>query len=225
MNTCLKLSLVVALASVSFSSGIYAKEGDAQKKMGFFITSAGSGKGADLGGLAGADKICQSLAEASGAAGAGKRTWRAYLSTSASGGTAAVNARDRIGRGPWYNAKGVLIAKDVDQLHENNNITKQTALTEKGTIVNGRGDQPNMHDILTGSDSYGRAFPGSQDTTCGNWTKSGEGSAQVGHHDRQGLVDKPHARSWVHAHPSRGCSQEALKSSGGNGFLYCFAAK
>lgn len=214
--------LVVALAAVCISAGVFAETGSAQKKMGFFISSAGSGKGADLGGLAGADKICQSLAET---AGAGKRTWHAYLSTSASGGTPAVNARDRIGRGPWYNAKGVLIAKDVDQLHHDNNLNKQSALTEKGSIVNGRGDQPNMHDILTGSDSYGRAFSGTQDTTCGNWTKSGEGSAQVGHHDREGLVDKPHAHSWVHAHPSRGCSQEALKSSGGNGFLYCFAVK
>ena len=225
MNTRLKLSLVVALASASLSAGIHAEEGGDQKKMGFFVTSAGSGKGADLGGLAGADKICQSLAAA---AGAGKRTWHAYLSTGAQGGTggaAAVNARDRIGRGPWYNAKGVLIAKNVDELQQNNNLTKQTALTEKGAVVNGRGDQPNMHDMLTGSDSYGRAFPGNQDTTCGNWTKSGDGSAQVGHHDRQGLVDKAHAKSWVHAHPSRGCSQEGLKSSGGNGLFYCFAAK
>lgn len=222
MRIRLRLSVLVALASVSFSVGVYAQEGGAQKKLGFFVTSAGSGKGADLGGLAGADKICQSLAAA---VGAGKRTWRAYLSTSASGGTAAVNARDRIGRGPWYNAKGVLIASNVDQLHENNNINKQTALTEKGTVVNGRGDQPNMHDMLTGSDSYGRAFPGNQDTTCGNWTKSGDGSAQVGHHDRQGLDDKAPAKSWNDSHPSRGCSQEGLKSSGGNGLFYCFAAK
>jgi hypothetical protein len=222
MNINFRLSVIVALAAAGFSAGIYAQAGGAQHKMGFFISSTGSGKGADLGGLAGADKLCQSLAAA---VGAGKRTWHAYLSTSAANGAAAVNARDRIGRGPWYNAKGVLIASNVDQLHENNNLNKQTALNEKGAVVNGRGDQPNMHDILTGSDSYGRAFPGSQDTTCGNWTKSGEGSAQVGHHDRQGLVDKAHAKSWNHAHPSRGCSQEALKSSGGNGLVYCFAAK
>jgi len=222
MSINLKLSVLVAAASVSFSAGIHAEQGGTQKTMSFFITSAGSGKGADLGGLAGADRICQSLAEA---AGAGKRTWRAYLSTGASAGAAAVNARDRIGSGPWYNAKGVLIARNVDELHQNNNLTKQTALTEKGAVVNGRGDQPNMHDMLTGSDSYGRAFPGSADTTCGNWTKSGEGSAQVGHHDRQGLVDKAHAKSWGHAHPSRGCSHEALKSSGGNALFYCFAAK
>jgi len=224
MNNSMRLSVVAAfaLASVSLSAGLYAQQGGAQKKMGFFVTSAGSGKGADLGGLAGADKLCQSLAQA---AGAGNRTWRAYLSTSASGGAKAVNARDRIGRGPWYNAKGVLIARNVDELHGNNNLTKQTALTEKGAVVNGRGDKPNMHDILTGSDAQGRAFPGDMDTTCGNWTKSGAGSAQVGHHDRQGLRDDPPSKSWNHSHPSRGCSQDALRSSGGNGLLYCFAAK
>lgn len=222
MNIGMRLSVVaaLALASASLSAGSYAA--GAQKQMGFFVTSAGSGNGADLGGLAGADKLCQSLAQA---AGAGKRTWHAYLSTSTFGGGKAVNARDRIGRGPWYNAKGVLIARNVDQLHENNNITKQTALTEKGAVVNGRGDKPNMHDILTGSDAQGRAFPGNTDTTCGNWTKSGAGSAQVGHHDRQGLRNDPPSKSWNHSHPSRGCSQEALRSSGGNGFLYCFAVK
>ena len=224
MNIKMRLSVLAAfaLASVSWSAGLYAQQGGAQKKMGFFVTSTGSGKGADLGGLAGADKLCQSLAQA---AGAGNRTWRAYLSTSASGGAKAVNARDRIGRGPWYNAKGVLIAHNVDQLHDNGNLTKQTILTEKGGVVNGRGDTPNMHDILTGSDAQGRAFAGGKDTTCGNWTKSGEGSAQVGHSDRQGLREDVAAKSWNHTHPSRGCSQDALRSSGGNGFLYCFAAK
>ena len=224
MNSRMKLSVLAAfaLASVGWSAGVYAQQGGAQKKMGFFVTSAGPGKGADLGGLAGADKLCQSLAQA---AGAGKRTWRAYLSTSASGGAKTVNARDRIGRGPWYNAKGVLIARNLDQLHENNNLTKQTALTEKGAVVNGRGDKPNMHDILTGSDAQGRAFPGDLDTTCGNWTRSGAGSAQVGHHDRQGLREDVAAKSWNHSHPSRGCSQDALRSSGGNGLFYCFAAK
>ena len=211
----------LAVASLSLSAGACAQS-DAQKKMGFFITSTGSGKGADLGGLAGADKHCQSLAQA---AGAGTRTWRAYLSTAATGGAPAVNARDRIGRGPWYNAKGQLIARNVDDLHDSNNVTKQTALTEKGTIVNGRGDQPNMHDILTGSDSHGRAFAGKTDTTCANWTNSGPGSAQVGHHDRQGLTDLPSAKSWNHSHPSRGCSQDAHKSSGGAGLFYCVAAK
>ena len=211
----------LAVASLSLCAGASAQS-DVQKKMGFFVTSTGSGKGADLGGLAGADKHCQSLAQA---AGAGTRTWRAYLSTAATGGAPAVNARDRIGRGPWYNAKGQLIARNVDDLHDSNNVTKQTALTEKGTIVNGRGDQPNMHDILTGSDSHGRAFAGKTDTTCANWTNSGSGSAQVGHHDRQGLTDLPSAKSWNHSHPSRGCSQDALKSSGGAGLFYCVAAK
>ena len=224
MNIRMRLSVLAAfaLASVSWSAGLYAQQGGAQKKMGFFVTSTGSGKGADLGGLAGADKLCQSLAQA---AGAGNRTWHAYLSTSASGGAKAVNARDRIGHGPWYNAKGVLIARNVDELHDNGNLTKQTILTEKGGVVNGRGDTPNMHDILTGSDAQGRAFAGGKDTTCGNWTKSGEGSAQVGHSDRQGLREDVAAKSWNHTHPSRGCSQDALRSSGGNGFFYCFAAK
>jgi hypothetical protein len=224
MKTRSRLSVLAAfvLVSTGLSTALHAEPGAAQKKMGFFITSAGSGDGANLGGLAGADKICQSLAQT---AGAGKRTWHAYLSTSATANAPAVNARDRIGRGPWYNAKGVLIARNVDELHHDNHLNKQTALTEKGEVVNGRGDQPNMHDILTGSDSYGQAFPAGQDTTCGNWTKNGEGSAQVGHHDRIGLVDKAHAHSWNQAHPSRGCSQEALRSSGGNGLLYCFAVK
>ncbi len=222
MNIKMRLSVVaaLALASASLSAGLYAA--DAQKKMGFFVTSTGSGKGADLGGLAGADKLCQSLAQA---AGAGKRTWHAYLSTSAFGGGKAVNARDRIGHGPWYNAKGVLIARNVDNLHENGNLTKQTILTEKGAVLNGRGDKPNMHDILTGSDAQGRAFPGDQDTTCGNWTKSGAGSAQLGHHDRQGIREDVAMKSWNHAHPSIGCSQDALRKTGGDGRLYCFAVK
>ncbi|MBI2320288.1 MAG: hypothetical protein HYU75_25620 [Betaproteobacteria bacterium] len=194
-----------------------------QPNMTFFVTSVGSGKGADLGGLAGADKHCQSLASA---AGAGKRTWHAYLSATASGKVKAVNARDRIGKGPWRNAKGVVVARNVEELHsDKNNINKQTALNEKGGVVNGRGDKPNMHDILTGSEPDGRAFNWSGDTTCGNWTKSGEGSAQVGHHDRQGLRDDPPSKSWNSSHPSRGCSQAALRSSGGAGLLYCFALK
>ncbi len=204
----------VVLLPVSFGPGAWAQ----QSTMSFFITSAGPGKGADLGGLAGADRHCQSLAQA---AGAGNRTWRAYLST---GGAAAVNARDRIGRGPWQNAKGVVIAKDIDELHGGNNLTKQTALNEKGGIVSGRGDAPNRHDILTGSQSDGRAFAGDQDRTCGNWTKSGEGSAIVGHHDRIGLDDSAAAKSWNSSHPSRGCSQDALRGTGGDGLFYCFAA-
>jgi hypothetical protein len=194
-----------------------------QRSMSFFISSTGSGKGADYGGLAGADAHCQNLAKA---AGAGNRTWRAYLSATATGSEKQVNARDRIGRGPWYNAKGELIARDIDDLHVDNRINKQTALNEKGGMVNARGDKPNWHDILTGSDSFGYALAGPADTTCGNWTKSGaEGSAQVGHHDRAGLNDLAPSRSWNNAHPSRGCSTQALASSGGGGLLYCFAAR
>jgi hypothetical protein len=224
MNSTTRSAIVsaFALAAAGLSMESSAQKADAQKKLGFFVTSAGSGKGADLGGLAGADKICQSLAQS---AAAGSRTWRAYLSSSASGGARAVNARDRIGRGPWYNVKGDLIARNVDDLHDNANITKQTALTEKGAVVNGRGDKPNMHDILTGSDSQGRAFPGKSDTTCSNWTGSGDGSAQVGHHDRQGLNNQANMLSWNQSHPSRGCSQDNLRATGGNGLFYCFAAK
>lgn len=190
----------------------------------FFVTSVGSGKGADLGGLEGADRHCQSLAEAAGIRG---KIWRAYLSTQASGGTPAVNARDRIGRGPWQNAKGVVIAKDVADLHSaNNNLNKQTALTEKGEMVKGRGDTPNEHDMLTGSQPDGTAFASTQDMTCGNWTKSGaDGAAMLGHHDRTGLDESPPAKSWNSSHASRGgCSQDALKSTGGAGLFYCFAA-
>ena len=190
--------------------------------MSFFVTSAGSGKGADLGGLSGADQICQKLAAS---VGAGGQTWRAYLSTSANGMAAAVNARDRIGRGPWQNAKGVVIAKDVETLHGANLVNKDTALTEKGDRVNGRGDKPNLHDILTGSQADGRAFSGDKDMTCSNWTSSGTGAAMVGHHDRTGLDQSPPALSWNSSHPSRGCSQEALAATGGGGLLYCFAAK
>jgi hypothetical protein len=190
-----------------------------QSTMGFFITSVGSGKGADFGGLAGADAHCQKLAAA---AGAGNRTWRAYLSTQGAG---AVNARDRIGSGPWMNATGVVVAANVAELHGNNNLNKQTAQTEKGAVVNGRGDTPNMHDILTGSQADGTAFAIADDRTCGNWTKSGEGSAMVGHHDRMGLNTEPPALSWNTSHPSRGCGDDALKATGGAGLLYCFAAK
>ena len=189
--------------------------------MTFFITSAGSGKGADLGGLAGADRLCQSLAAA---AGAGKRTWHAYLSTTASGGSPAVNARDRIGKGPWHNAEGRLIARNVAELHGLNNINRTFALTEKGTKVNGRAETPNTHDILTGSQPDGTAIAGDPNkSTCGNWTKSGEGAAMVGHHDRWGLRDDAASISWNSSHPSRGCSQANLVSSGGAGLLYCFA--
>jgi hypothetical protein len=190
-------------------------------EMSFFVSSTGSGKGGDLGGLSGADQLCQSLAQAVGS----RKTWRAYLSTNASPTTPTVNARDRIGSGPWYNAQGVLIASTVENLHADNKINKQTALTERGVPVNGRGDQPNLHDILTGSQPDGRAYVGDKDTTCGNWTNSGEGAAVVGHHDRLGLSEEPPAKSWNSSHLTRGCSQEALATTGGAGRLYCFALK
>lgn len=182
--------------------------------MSFFVTSVGSGKGADLGGLAGADAHCSSLAEAAGVTG---KTWRAYLSIS------DTDARDRIGKGPWFNAKGVKIADDVASLHSDANaITKQTALDEKGQMVNGRGDTPNRHDVLTGSKPDGTKIA---DQTCGDWTLSGaEGVAMMGHHDRTGLDDSAAAKSWNSSHASRGgCSQEALKGTGGDGLFYCFA--
>jgi hypothetical protein len=189
--------------------------------MSFFVTSANPGKGADFGGLAGADRYCQSLATS---AGAGGRTWRAYLSNSAMDGSPAVDARDRIGKGPWVNAKGVQIASSVDDLHgPGNKLDKQTALTEKGEIISGVGDPVTMHDILTGSTAEGRAISDGKDNTCGNWTKSGEGSAVVGHHDRRGLNDNPPSKSWNASHPTRGCGMDALKSTGGGGLLYCFA--
>jgi hypothetical protein len=192
----------------------------------FFITSTGIGNGANLGGLAGADNYCQTLAQA---AGAGARTWHAYLSTQAADGKPAVNARDRIGKGPWQNSKGVVIAKDVADLHSaSNNLTKLTALTEKGDVNNGRGDTPNRHDILTGSQPDGTAFAVGEDRTCKNWTSSTQGSAMLGHGDRVGLRDDDASKSWNSSHPSRGpdggCSQADLKSTGGDGLLYCFAA-
>jgi len=215
------LALVFASAALlGLVSGAPAQA--QQANMTFFITSAGPGKGADLGGLDGADKHCQALAQA---AGAGSRTWRAYLSTQGQG---AVNARDRIGKGPWQNAKGTVIAKDVAELHGANNLTKQTALSEKGEVINGRTDQPNRHDILTGSQPDGTAFSGGDDRTCGNWTKSGDGAAMLGHHDRMGLKDDEPSKSWNSSHPSRGpgggCAQADLRSTGGDGLLYCFAA-
>lgn len=193
-----------------------------QQPMGFFITSKGKGDGANLGGLAGADAHCQSLAAT---AGAGNRTWHAYLSTQAAEGKPAVNARDRIGSGPWYNAKGALIAQNVADLHgdtvrDRNQINKDNALDEKGNPVNGRGDQPNKHDMLTGSQSDGRAWPVGEDRTCRNWsTSSSDGIAMLGHHDRTGGGNT----SWNQAHPSRGCSQQNLISTGGDGLFYCFA--
>ena len=188
--------------------------------MSFFITSRGTGRGADLGGLAGADAHCRELASA---AGAGSREWRAYLSAAAADGQPAVNARDRIGSGPWYNAKGVQVAANVAELHgATNGLGKTGSLTERGDVVNGRGDTPNQHDILTGSQLDGTAFVGTADKTCSNWTSSATtGSAQVGHHDKQGGGENP--TSWNSAHGSRGCSQQNLIATGGNGYFYCFA--
>ena len=192
--------------------------------MTFFITSVGKGKGADLGGIAGADAHCAALAKA---AGSKETNWKAYLSTVLPKGDAGDNARERIGKGPWHNAKGVMVAKSVADLHSDTvNINKQTGLTEKGDIVGGSGDKPNQHDILTGSDPQGMYSTAGGDTTCGNWTSSGEGSAIVGHHDRSGLKKTSrHMTSWNSSHGSRGCSQEQVKASGGGGLRYCFAAK
>ena len=190
--------------------------------MSFFVTSSNPGKGADLGGLAGADAYCESLAAK---AGAGGRNWRAYLSTRASQSTPAVNARDRIGAGPWQNIKGEVLASNVEELHGSNKLGKLTSLTEKGEVISGRGDAVNLHDILTGSTPEGRALAPGKDSTCGNWTQSGEGSAIVGHHDRTGLDESAAAKSWNSSHATRGCGLEQLKTTGGAGLLYCFAAK
>ena len=217
-----RLHVLTATTSVlllAACAGGMGMGGGGSNNMSFFVTSANPGKGADFGGLAGADQYCQSLASA---AGAGGKTWRAYLSAT---GATPVNARDRIGRGPWYNAKGTMIAANVDELHGTNQLSKATALTEKGEGVMGGGDAVNMHDMLTGSTPDGRAtVGGTADTTCGNWTKSGEGSAMVGHHDRMGTRDDAPAKSWNASHPSRGCSAEDLPKSGGAGYFYCFAA-
>jgi len=198
------------------------------KNMTFFVTSAGPGKGGDLGGLEGADRHCQALAQS---AGAGDRTWRAYLSTQAPklADPNFVNARDRIGPGPWQNAKGVVVAKSVEDLHSpSNNLNKETALDENGKLVNGRTEKPNKHDILTGSRPDGTAYPGAPfpDRTCGNWTKSTQdGAAMTGHHDRVGPLDASWAKSWNSAHPTLGCAQDRLRPTGGDGLFYCFAAK
>ncbi len=190
--------------------------------MSFFVTSANPGKGGDFGGLAGADQYCEKLASD---VGAGGKQWRAYLSTTASGGQPAVNARDRIGAGPWVNAKGVVVAQNLEQLHGENSLNKQTALTERGEIVSGRGDPVNLHDVLTGSTADGKVAIAQGDTTCGNWTQSGAGSAIVGHHDRIGLNDSAPMKSWNASHGTRGCNMEAFKATGGGGLFYCFAAK
>jgi hypothetical protein len=213
----LSLTLVFLLTAVTAQAQGFT----AHKDMSFFITSSGPGNGANLGGLEGADDFCTLLAESVGSE---DKEWSAYLSATAEGDNAAVNARDRIGTGPWHNSLGVLVATSVDELHgEKANLTKEASLSEQGVPVNGRGDTPNMHDILTGSTLDGMLFVGEGDTTCSNWTSSEEGSARVGHHDRQGGGENP--TSWNSAHGSRGCSQSNLQSSGGNGLYYCFAKK
>jgi len=223
MNKTMRLSAFALTATLVL--GISPGASAQQANMTFFVTSAGSGKGGDLSGLAGADLICQQLAQA---VGAGNHTWHVYLSTQAADGQAAVNARDRIGKGPWQNVKGVVIAKDVAELHGDNNIGKQTALTEKGDVVNGRGDTPNRHDALTGSQPDGTAFPAGEDKTCHNWTSSTQGAAMLGHIDRQGLRDDAASHSWNSSHLSRGpdggCSQADQRTTGGDGLFYCFAA-
>src|SRR3982074_467022 len=215
--------IFVAAASIAVFAAQPASAQSADTS--FFVTSVGIGNGANLGGLAGAHNYCQTLAQA---AGAGAKTWHAYLSTQAADGASAVVARDRIGKGPWQNSKGVVIAKDVSELHGANHLTKQTALSEKGDVINGRGDTPNRHDVLTGSQPDGTAFPSGDDRTCKNWTSSTQGAAMVGHSDRIGLRDDDASKSWNSSHSSRGpdggCSQNDLKSTGGDGLLYCFAA-
>jgi hypothetical protein len=224
----IRIGKSVTISGLAFAAAsLAAPSAQAQSAdMTFFVTSNGPGKGADLGGLEGADAQCQKLAQA---VGAGSKTWRAYLSTQPADGKPAINARDRIGKGPWQNAKGAVIAKDVADLHgAANNLTKQTALSEKGEVINGRGDTPNRHDILTGSQADGTAFSAGDDKTCKNWTSSTQGAAVLGHADRQGLRDDEPSKSWNSSHPSSGpdggCSQADLKSTGGDGLLYCFAA-
>jgi hypothetical protein len=221
MKTTMRSSMLASAALLALLASGSAQA--QQANMTFFVTSEGSGKGGDLGGLAGADAHCQALATAAGA-GAGK-TWHAYLSTNAAAPGGAVNARDRVGKGPWQNAKGVVIATSVDDLHsDNNKISKETGLTEKGDVVKGVGDTPNQHDMLTGTGTDGRAFGGNLNLTCNNWTSSNFGSAMLGHFDRKGNAETVFQHSWVSAHMSRGCTQPDLVATGGAGLFYCFAA-
>lgn len=233
-KTSVALALVLALLGVT--SGVEAQQQPSQPaapqlpqapNMTFFVTGNGPGKGADLGGLEGADQHCQQLAQRHGAGG---KTWRAYLSTQAVEAKPAVNARDRIGNGPWQNFKGDIVAQNVDDLHsDNNKLSMSTSLSERGFIIPGVGYAPNRHDVLTGSTPEGRAFPAGEDRTCRNWTSSTQGAAMVGHIDRKGLRDDAPARSWNSSHPSRGpdggCSQSDLRGTGGDGLFYCFAAQ
>ncbi|HET7880128.1 MAG TPA: hypothetical protein VFL55_04525 [Acetobacteraceae bacterium] len=223
-KTGLRLAASATLALLG-ARAAEAQQPPQAPNMSYFVTSNGIGKGADLGGLAGADRQCQTLAEG---AGAGGKTWHAYLSTQTDGGTQAVNARDRIGHGPWQNFKGEVVAQSVDDLHsDSNKLGPQTSLTERGTMIPGVGYSPNRHDILTGTQADGRAFPAGEDRTCHNWTSSTQGAAMLGHLDRKGLRDDAASKSWNMSHPSRGpdggCSQNDLRSTGGDGLLYCFA--
>lgn len=219
LKTSVAAAGIMAMAAFGMAPMAFA---DAAS-MSFFLTSVGKGDGANLGGLEGADAHCAALAKAAGSA---KTNWKAYLSTTAPQGEAGVNARDRIGKGPWQNFNGVVVANSVEELHSGkSNVTKDTALTEKGEVVKGRGDDPNQHDILTGSDPMGMYSTAGGDTTCKNWTSNSEGSAIVGHHDRIGLKDTRHMTSWNSSHGTAGCSAEALPKTGGNGYFYCFAAE
>jgi len=227
--------LIVAALALGVTSVVNAQQPPAAAppqlpqapNMSFFVTGAGPGKGADLGGIAGADQLCQTLAQRHGAGG---KTWRAYLSTQEADGKPAVNARDRIGSGPWQNFKGAVVAASVDDLHgDNNKLSFDNSLSERGLIIPGVGFAPNRHDVLTGSTVEGRAFPAGEDRTCRNWTSSTQGAAMVGHIDRKGLRDDAASRSWNSSHPSRGpdggCSQNDLRGTGGDGLFYCFAAQ
>lgn len=228
MHSMMRMSWLAAAGLTTLVGCTTQQAQPGPKDMTFFVTSAGPGKGADLGGIDGADRHCQALANA---AGAGDRTWHAYLSTQAPAlnDLKYVNARDRIGGGPWQNAKGVVIAKNVEELHSaNNNVNQSTALDEKGQLVNGRKENPNNHDMLTGSRPDGTAFPGGPffDMTCGNWTKGGaDGSAMLGHHDRAGPTESSWATSWNSSHPSLGCDAAKLRATGSAGLFYCFAVK
>jgi hypothetical protein len=216
-------ALAATAASLAFVGGSQAQQPPPQfPDMTFFVTSVGGPQGANYGGLEGADRHCQTLAAK---AGAGNKTWRAYLSTQAVGGAAAVNAKDRIGKGPWTNAKGVVIATSVEDLHSpNNKIAAETIVAETGRLIPSRLYTVNQHDVLTGTQADGTAFAPEKDMTCGNWTKSGEGNAMVGHSDRMGLRDDDASKSWNASHPSRACDHASLVATGGAGLLYCFAA-
>lgn len=214
MFRTISIAAAVLLAGAALAAPAQAQD----SSMSFFLTSVGPGDGADLGGLEGADAWCEHLAYA---VGAGNRTWRAYLSAESGGGGGPVHARNRIGSGPWYNADGTMVAESVEDLHGDNNLTRESVLSEHGVMIRARGDDPNRHDILTGSNLDGTLFEGDGDTTCSDWSNSGQGSARVGHFDRTGGGDNP--TSWNSAHSSRGCSQDDLRGTGGDGLFYCFA--